>query len=167
MHYSRQSVSSKWQAQLNLLIREGPLFSNEWRSSEWVGPYLRFPCLFMMWWLCKETNLLSNNEKSNVLWYYSYAPTALCLALAIFSVSWSYTQSVGLLGWGISPSQGLYLHIEQHKHRINAHYTDKHAMSGIRTHNLRVRAIEDSPCLRQRGHCDRIIVFIIHKNFWK
>jgi hypothetical protein len=32
--------------------------------------------------------------------------TALCWALAAFSVSWSYTQSVGLLGRGISPSQG-------------------------------------------------------------
>jgi hypothetical protein len=32
-----------------------------------------------------------------------------------------YTQAVGLLGWGISLSQGRYLHIEQHKHRINAH----------------------------------------------
>jgi hypothetical protein len=32
-------------------------------------------------------------------------------------------QSVGLLGLGISPTQGRYLHTEQHKHRINA---DKH-----------------------------------------
>jgi hypothetical protein len=33
-----------------------------------------------------------------------------------------YTQStVGLLGRGISPSQGRYLYTEQHKHRINAH----------------------------------------------
>jgi hypothetical protein len=31
------------------------------------------------------------------------------------------TQSVGLLGRGISPSQGRYLHTEQHKHRINSH----------------------------------------------
>jgi hypothetical protein len=31
-----------------------------------------------------------------------------------------YTQSVGLLGRGISPSQGRYLHTDQHKHRINA-----------------------------------------------
>jgi hypothetical protein len=30
-------------------------------------------------------------------------------------------QSVGLLGRGISPSQGRFLHTEQHKHRINAH----------------------------------------------
>jgi hypothetical protein len=31
-----------------------------------------------------------------------------------------YTQSVGLLGWGISPSQDRYLQTEQHKHKINA-----------------------------------------------
>jgi hypothetical protein len=31
------------------------------------------------------------------------------------------TQFVGLLGRGISPSQGSYLHTEQNKHRINAH----------------------------------------------
>jgi hypothetical protein len=31
-----------------------------------------------------------------------------------------YTQSVGPLGQGISPSQGRYLHTEQHKHGINA-----------------------------------------------
>jgi hypothetical protein len=41
--------------------------------------------------------------------------------LVAFSVSSSYTQSVGLLGRGISPSQGLYLYREQRKHRINAH----------------------------------------------
>jgi hypothetical protein len=32
-----------------------------------------------------------------------------------------YTQSVGVLGQGISPSQGGYLRTEQHKHRKNAH----------------------------------------------
>jgi hypothetical protein len=32
-----------------------------------------------------------------------------------------FTQSVGLLGRGISPSQVRYLHTEQRKHRINAH----------------------------------------------
>jgi hypothetical protein len=42
----------------------------------------------------------------------------------LFSVSWSYTQSVGLPGWGIKPSQSLYLHMQQHKHRINAHNKD-------------------------------------------
>jgi hypothetical protein len=55
-----------------------------------------------------------------------------------------YTQSVGLLGRGISPSQGLYLHTEQHKHRIIAHNTDIHTLSGIRTHDPSVRASEAS-----------------------
>jgi hypothetical protein len=35
--------------------------------------------------------------------------------LAAFSVSWSLTQSVGLLGRGISLLQGRYLHTRQHK----------------------------------------------------
>jgi hypothetical protein len=47
--------------------------------------------------------------------------TVLCWALAAFSVSWSFAQSVGLLGRGISQSQGRYLHTGQHKRRINAH----------------------------------------------
>jgi hypothetical protein len=36
-----------------------------------------------------------------------------------FSVSWSFLQTVGLLGRVISLSQGLYLNTGQHKHRIN------------------------------------------------
>jgi hypothetical protein len=32
-----------------------------------------------------------------------------------------YTQSLGLLGGGISPSQGPYLHTGQYKHRIKSH----------------------------------------------
>jgi hypothetical protein len=55
-----------------------------------------------------------------------------------------FTQSVGLLGRGISPSQVRYLHTE-HKHRINAH--DIHVSSGILTHDPSVRAVEDSSCL--------------------
>jgi hypothetical protein len=83
-------------------------------------------------------------------YYYYYGSTALCWALAAFSVSRFYTQSVGLLKRGISPLQGLYLNTEQHKHRINAHNTDIHALSGIRNHDPRVRASEDSSCLRPR-----------------
>jgi hypothetical protein len=61
--------------------------------------------------------------------------------------------TVGRIPWmGISPSQGIYLQTEQHKHRIN---TDIHALSGIRTHDPSVRAGEDISCRRQRGHCDR------------
>jgi hypothetical protein len=50
------------------------------------------------------------------------------IALQPFVVPWPlfqfltlYTQSIVLLGRGISPSQGPYLHREQHRHRINAH----------------------------------------------
>jgi hypothetical protein len=68
-----------------------------------------------------------------------------------------YTQSVGLLGREISPSQGLYLHAEHQKQRINAHNTDIHALSGIRTHDPSDRANEDSSCLRPRSHCDPLI----------
>jgi hypothetical protein len=61
-----------------------------------------------------------------------YLPTYLYVYLSIygsldfvelgrFSVSRSFTQSVGLLGRGISPSQGRYLHTGQHKYRTNAH----------------------------------------------
>jgi hypothetical protein len=64
-----------------------------------------------------------------------------------FSFLILYTKSVGLLGRGISPSQGRYLHIEQHKHSINAHNKDIHASSGIPIHDPSVRASEDSLCL--------------------
>jgi hypothetical protein len=67
-----------------------------------------------------------------LLWLYSPL-----FGFAAFSVSWSYAQSVGLLGRGISPSQGRYLHTEQHQHRINAHNTDIHALGGIRTQSQR------------------------------
>jgi hypothetical protein len=41
----------------------------------------------------------------------------------------------------------------QNKHKI-------HALSGIRTHDPRIRAGEDSSCLRPRGHCDRLRIDI-------
>jgi hypothetical protein len=70
-----------------------------------------------------------------------------------FSFLILYTQSVGLLGRVMRPSQSLYLRTEQHKQ--NTHNRDSHALSGIRTHGSSVRASEDSSCLRPRGHCDR------------
>jgi hypothetical protein len=47
-----------------------------------------------------------------------------------FSFIIIFTQIVGLLGRVISPSQGLYLHTGQDKHRINSH-TDIHALMGF------------------------------------
>jgi hypothetical protein len=48
------------------------------------------------------------------LWLYSPL-----LDLGRFFSFLSYTHSVGLFGRRINPSQGHYLHAEQHKHRIN------------------------------------------------
>jgi hypothetical protein len=60
-----------------------------------------------------------------------------------------YTQSVGLLGLGISPSQVRYLH------RATETQNKRRQISRIRTHDLSVRADEDGSCLRSHGHCDR------------
>jgi hypothetical protein len=48
------------------------------------------------------------------LFIYGFA--VLCWALGPFSITSSlFTQSIGLLGRGISPSQGQYLYRERHK----------------------------------------------------
>jgi hypothetical protein len=56
-----------------------------------------------------------------IIWSYisTYGSTALVDFGCFFSFL-IYTQSVGLLGRGVSPSEGRYLHTEQHKNRINA-----------------------------------------------
>jgi hypothetical protein len=54
-----------------------------------------------------------------------------------------YKQSVGLVGRGMSASQGRYLHTGQYKHKMNS-YTDIYASSGIRNHDPSVPAGEDS-----------------------
>jgi hypothetical protein len=74
------------------------------------------------------------------------------MAVSFYSVSQSYAQPVELLGWGVSPSQGSYLHTEQNKQRIKA---DTHASSGTQTHDLSVWANKDSSCLSPRSHYDR------------
>jgi hypothetical protein len=81
---------------------------------------------------------------------YIYLPMALQSFVGpwqLFS-SLTWSQSVEFLGRGISLSPCRYLHTEQHRHRINAHNTDIHALSGIRTHDPSVWASEDSSCLR-------------------
>jgi hypothetical protein len=49
--------------------------------------------------------------------------------------------------------------------RINAH-TDIHALSGIRTHDPRVRAREDCLCFRSGGHCDQPITDYLSIYLW-
>jgi hypothetical protein len=61
-----------------------------------------------------------------------------------------FSQTVGLLGGVISSPEG------QHKHRIKRIHTPNiHGLSGIRAHDLSVRAREGSSRLRPRGYCNR------------
>jgi hypothetical protein len=53
-----------------------------------------------------------------------------------------FGQSIGLLGGGIGPTQGLYLHRTTQHRKTRTHI---HASSGIRTHNPSFRAVEDRP----------------------
>jgi hypothetical protein len=65
-----------------------------------------------------------------------------------------FAQTVGLLGLGISPSQGHYLQTGQHKHRINAH---KYTCLRV-GFEITIPAFERAKTfrLRPRGHCDRL-----------
>jgi hypothetical protein len=65
------------------------------------------------------TNRLSYSTAYSSIYLSIYGSTGL----AAFSVSWSFTQSVGLLWRGISPSQGRYLHTGQHTHTTNSQPT--------------------------------------------
>jgi hypothetical protein len=80
-----------------------------------------------------------------LLWFYSPL-----LGLGRF-FSFLILYTVGRTPWTGDQSVARPLPI----HRINAHNTDIHALSGIRTHDLSVRASEDSSWLRPRSHCDR------------
>jgi hypothetical protein len=76
----------------------------------------------------------------------------LSIALQLFE-PWPFfqflilTQSVVLLGLGISPSQGHYLHVQQYKLRM---HTDMYASSGIHIRGPSVRA-EDTVHILDRA----------------
>jgi hypothetical protein len=63
----------------------------------------------------------------------------------LFQFLGSIRHLVGLLGGGISPAQGLYLHRTTQRGKTQ---TNIHAPSRIRTCDPNVRAAEDSTCLR-------------------
>jgi hypothetical protein len=71
-----------------------------------------------------------------------------------------FGQLAGLLGRGISPTQGLYLHRTTQHRKTRTHI---HASGWIRTHDPSVRAVEDSTCLRPLGHWDRLLIQIYFK----
>jgi hypothetical protein len=64
-----------------------------------------------------------------------------------------FGQLVGLHEREINPTQRLYLHRTTQHTKTRTHI---HASSGIRTHNPSARAVEDSTCLRQLGHWNRV-----------
>jgi hypothetical protein len=67
----------------------------------------------------------------------------------LFQFLGSIRHLVGLLGRGISPTQGLYLH-RTTQHRKTQ--TNIRAPSRIRSCDPNVRAAEDSTCLRPLGY---------------
>jgi hypothetical protein len=87
------------------------------------------------------------------------------MALTALTGPWPiFYTTLGLLEWVINMSQGRYLYMWWHKHRISA-YTDIHTLSGIRTHDPSIRVSEDSSYLRWRGCCDRWDVTISYPSF--
>jgi hypothetical protein len=122
-----------------------------------AGPTLETLCV------SNVPQVMDNNEHNIriINQIFSQTKAIFSMALTAHSGLWPliqfrnhFSQTVGLFGRVISPSQGRYLNTGQHKHRINA-YTDIHASSGIRAHDPSIRASEDSSCLRPRGYCDR------------
>jgi hypothetical protein len=104
---------------------------------------------------CRHNHFISRKQRSiDRSIYLSNGSTALVDIARFFSFL-IYTQSVGLLRRGTSPSQGRYIHIERHKHRINAYRYP--TSSGIRTQYPSFRVGEDSSCFRPHGHFDRHI----------
>jgi hypothetical protein len=81
------------------------------------------------------------------LWLYSPL-----LDLGPFSVPWCFTQLVGPLrrrSVRRKVSTCTHTHIEKT-------HVDIHTSAGVRIHDPSFRAREDSSCLRQRGHCERL-----------
>jgi hypothetical protein len=76
-----------------------------------------------------------------------------------FSFLIIFTQTVGLLGGVVSPSQSRYIHAGQHKHRINAR-TDIHALSGIQP---TIPAFEGTKTVHALDRAVTVIGSYIHK----
>jgi hypothetical protein len=114
-----------------------------------------FHVVFLILYSVHHLYLYFLPERSCFVMYLSIYYGSAVLSLDLFRFfSFLILYTAGLLGRGISPPQGRYLHTEQHKHRINAH---KHPCLE-RDSNLlpSIRPSEDSSCLNPSGHCDRL-----------
>jgi hypothetical protein len=70
----------------------------------------------------------------NLIIFYILPLIPYSYGFEVIFILWIYSQSVGLLGRVLGPSQGLYLNTGQHKHRKTHKYTHTpniHARSGF------------------------------------
>jgi hypothetical protein len=103
-------------------------------------------------WKNKCYNIFSNNIYTNPAGFFS-SSSLPAWSVGLISQFLDHSQTVGLLGWVISSSQGLYLNTGQHKHRkTHTHTSNIHSLTGIRTHDPGLRASEDSTCPRPLGY---------------
>jgi hypothetical protein len=138
-------------------VWSSPLSSNYCRRQENMYLYIHSPVRLygvVLNYLNTRRNLPLRFEYKPYSFIHQWLYSPLLGPDLFFSFVIFFTQTIGLLGRVISPSQGRYRHTWQQKHKINAH-THIHALSGIRTYDPSVRASEDSSYLRPRGHCDR------------
>jgi hypothetical protein len=91
------------------------------------------------------------------------------MALQLIVGPWSLIQFLNLYTVGRSPWTGdqpvgrpLPTHRTTQTQNIHTH-TDIHALSGIRTHDHKFRASEDSSCLTASGHCERLCTGLLCK----
>jgi hypothetical protein len=100
---------------------------------------------------CPAHSLLLYQLCTNHLVLKEFIKNKITSTLHLLLLLWLYSPllGLGLLGWGISPSER-----PLPKHKINGHNTDIHALGGIWTHDPSVRASKNSSCLRPRSHCD-------------
>jgi hypothetical protein len=98
-----------------------------------LSDYIYFTLLFVGYTLHNYTD--TKSVHSNVEWIffisiplipYSYGVEVLC-----YFILWIYTQSVGLPGRVIGPSQCLYLNTGQQKHRKKHTHTHKTSMPEV------------------------------------
>jgi hypothetical protein len=77
---------------------------------------------------------------------------ALCWALAPFLASQSYTQSVGLLGWGSASSKATN-YTQDNTNRVNTQTKTHMCLEWDASPLPQVWASENSSCLRPRSNC--------------
>jgi hypothetical protein len=98
---------------------------------------------FSFTWYEKNIQILPSVWNSLSYFFFPLASTVLIgpwPSLMDFSI---HRHLVGLLGWGISPTQGLYLHRTTQHRNTQTHI---HAPSRIRTCDLNVQGVVDSTC---------------------